>query len=62
VNKEIDWHGARITHSVMFKDWDTFSPETKRWAQWHAGRLDSKGAWPKQAECPIGWDERDALV
>jgi len=22
----------------------------------------SKGAWPRQADCPVGWDERDALV
>jgi hypothetical protein len=61
VKKEIDWHGKP---SILGnRDCSRFGAPPKpaynsEFWEFFLG----PGAWMGRAECPAGWDERDALV
>jgi len=62
VNKDYDWHGASSLGRWMVPSLaDGKWYRTNDWGStWQLVSAD--GAWPREAECPAGWDERDALV
>jgi hypothetical protein len=64
VNKEIDWHGPNYAYTT-----ELLIRSNERGGEGRIYRADGRqvfprceGAWFVNFVCPVGWDERDALV
>jgi hypothetical protein len=60
VNKDYDWHGKPV--NLDNPDRTRFGVQSVGYEFGVWEYLRGPGAWPREAECPAGWDERDALV
>jgi len=56
MNKEIDWHGPTSASAIV-----ALQLNAAEKARVYFSACE-RGAWPREAEIPVGWDERDALV